>query len=109
MVYLDAMEDEDYFGEGICRWKVMGFGTLFKATGKAEETGFNVSDMMQTLLAQKTLTKYYQKRGYPYYRNVDGSPIENHDISDFGENAITDYGTALQKDLFSITLTAEEL
>lgn len=107
--HADAMKDEDYFGEGLCRWKPEGFGFGVKATGKAEETDFAFGFLIQNLLEQKTLTKYYQKRGYPYYRNNDGSPIENHDIPDFGENSIQDYGSELQKDLFSITLTIEEL
>ena len=35
--YFDAVQDEDYFGEGVCHWKPDGFGGTFKATGKEED------------------------------------------------------------------------
>ncbi|MDO4641265.1 MAG: hypothetical protein Q4A84_06135, partial [Neisseria sp.] len=59
IVYFDAMQDEDYFGQGVCRWKPDGFGGSFKATGKPEETRFSISDVMEDLIEKKTLTKYY--------------------------------------------------
>lgn len=110
--YADAVLDEDYFREGICRWQPDGFGTSFKATGKPEETSFNVSGLMKYLLEQKSLTKYYRKAGYPHYLNDDGSVYVSHDgngIVTSGRDSLTDYSPELQKDLFSITLTIEEL
>ena len=64
LFYADAVLDEDYFGEGVCQWKPENFGASFKATGKKEETEFNISDVMGNLEKEKTLTKYYWKRGY---------------------------------------------
>ena len=68
LFYADAVLDEDYFGEGVCQWKPENFGASFKATGKKEETEFNISDVMENLEKEKTLTKYYWKRGYPYHK-----------------------------------------
>lgn len=76
LFYADAVLDEDYFGEGVCQWKPENFGASFKATGKKEETEFNISDVMENLEKEKTLTKYYWKRGYPYDKNEDGLPDE---------------------------------
>ena len=58
LFYADAVLDEDYFGEGVCQWKPENFGASFKATGKKEETEFNISDVMENLEKEKTLTKY---------------------------------------------------
>ncbi|MDO4642155.1 MAG: hypothetical protein Q4A84_10740 [Neisseria sp.] len=110
-VYLDAMQDEDYFGQGVCHWKMMGFGTSFKATGRLEETRFNVSDLIENLIKEKIITKYYWKGAYPYYKNADGSMqkrIDGVGATEFGE-PLTNYRPDQYKDLFKITVTLEEL
>ena len=38
IVYTDAMQDENYFNEGVCHWQIEGFGLGFKATGEPSET-----------------------------------------------------------------------
>ena len=105
--YLDAVLDEDYFGEGVCRWQTYGFGLAFQATGKPEETFFNFGyDIDNGVIEKKTLTRYYQKRGYPYYKNEDGLPYGSKDSPDidFGRDAITDYSPELRNNLFSVTV-----
>jgi len=111
VIYVDAVMDEDYFGEGVCHWKPQGFGVAFKATGNIEETKFNFGDFLDTLMERKTLTKYYWKGSYPYARNEDGSIFIRSD-----EVGFTDWGEPLdkfpierRKNLFSITLTLEEI
>ena len=111
VIYVDAVMDEDYFGEGVCHWKPQGFGVAFKATGNIEETKFNFGNFLDTLMERKTLTKYYWKGSYPYSRNEDGSIFIRSDGVGF-----TDWGDPLdkipverRKDLFSITLTLEEI
>lgn len=110
LFYADAVLDEDYFGEGVCQWKPENFGASFKATGKKEETEFNISDVMGNLEKEKTLTKYYWKRGYPYHKNEDGLPDERI-APDFGENTLKGYGPGPHNDndFFSITVTLEEI
>ncbi|WP_308034666.1 hypothetical protein [Neisseria dentiae] len=111
VVYFDAMLDEDYFGQGVCHWEPENFGVSFKATGKPEETEFNVSDVMENLLKEKKLVKYYWNGAYPYYRNDDGTVYLRSDGTNF-----TDFGEPLEwfsperrQDLFSITITFEEV
>ncbi|MDO4641718.1 MAG: hypothetical protein Q4A84_08495 [Neisseria sp.] len=103
VVYFDAMQDENYFGQGVCQWQPDGFGTSFKATGKPEETTFNVSDLMEHLTEKKALTKYYLKDRYPF-------PItRQYDYTDFGSGSIDDFSAKNQKNLFTITVSLEEI
>ena len=101
------MQNEDYFGDGICRWQPDGFGGTFKATGKAEETAFSVSDVMANLMEKKILTKYYWKARYPHTKRNDGSLVVEH--TEFGSDSINDFSPENQKNLFTITVTLEEV
>ena len=105
--YFDAVQDEDYFGEGVCHWKPDGFGGTFKATGKEEETGFTISDVMRNLLEKKTLTKYYWKWSYPYFTREDGSIPP--DFVNFGITSPELYSAEEHKEMFTITITLEEI
>ncbi|WP_283121072.1 hypothetical protein [Neisseria subflava] len=105
--YFDAVQDEDYFGEGVCHWKPDGFGGTFKATGKEEETGFTISDVMRNLLEKKTLTKYYWKWSYPYFTREDGSI--SPDFVNFGITSPELYSAEEHKEMFTITITLEEI
>lgn len=109
LFYADAVLDEDYFGEGICRWQPENFGASFKATGKAEETEFNISDVMENLTKTNTLTKYYWKGAYPYLRKEDGSIYDDGNTVSFGADSPDGYGYDRQKDLFTITVTLEKV
>ena len=105
--YFDAVQDEDYFGEGVCHWKPDGFGGTFKATGKEEETGFTISDVMRNLLERKKLTKYYWKWAYPYSRKEDGTLYS--DSVDSGIVSPEIYDAEKHKEMFTITVTLEEV
>ena len=105
--YFDAVQDEDYFGEGVCHWKPDGFGGTFKATGKEEETGFTISDVMRNLLEKKTLTNYYWKWSYSYFTREDGSI--SPDFVNFGITSPELYSAEEHKEMFTITVTLEEI
>ena len=105
--YFDAVQDEDYFGEGVCHWKPDGFGGTFKATGKEEETGFTISNVMRNLLEKKTLTKYYWKWSYPYFTREDGSI--SPDFVNFGITSPELYSAEEHKEMFTITVTLKEI
>lgn len=108
-VYLDAMLDEDYFGQGVCRWELDGFGVSFKATGRPEETEFNVSDLMKNLVKENKLVNYYWKGSYPYILNDDGTIYNDDNVISFGSTTPDGYASDRQKDLFTITVTLEEI
>ncbi|MDO4642090.1 MAG: hypothetical protein Q4A84_10415 [Neisseria sp.] len=110
VIFLDAIQDEDYFGNGVCHWKPYGFSTLFKATGKLEETGFSIGDIIENLIEKRTITKYYWKGGYPYYKNDDGSIYDNS-ITDDGvlQQSLNMYTDEQRKNLFNVIISIEEI
>ena len=107
IIYADAVQDEDYFGEGVCHWKAEGFGLGFQATGSPNETIFNFGDSLNDLIEKKTLTKYYWKWSYPYFTREDGSI--SLDFVNFGITSPELYSAEEHKEMFTITVTLEEI
>ena len=105
--YFDAVQDEDYFGEGVCHWQPDGYGVSLKATGSPEETAFNISEVMRNILEKKTLTNYYWKWSYPYFTREDGSISPN--FVNFGITSPELYSAEEHKEMFTITVTLEEV
>jgi hypothetical protein len=58
--YRDALQDEDYFGLGICHWDTTGVGIAAVAKG----VRFNSSDMLVSLLRNGASTSYFKKSDY---------------------------------------------
>lgn len=98
--YLDLMQDDDYYGRGVCHWELMEARIVLQATGAPGETQFVAGLRMENLLENTPRTLYFTRRGYP--------ARDMPDYPDFGSVDPTRYHTHLQKDLFSITLHAEE-
>ena len=107
IVYTDAMQDENYFNEGVCHWQIEGFGLGFKATGEPSETRFSFGDIFNDLIEKKTLTKYYWKWSYPYFTREDGSI--SPDFVNFGITSPELYSAEEHKEMFTITVTLEEV
>ncbi|MDO4640175.1 MAG: hypothetical protein Q4A84_00500 [Neisseria sp.] len=108
-IYLDAMRDEDYFGQGVCHWQAYSFAVGFKATGKPNETNFGIGEILEEILSKKTRTIYFWKRGYPYYRNDDGSVYNKDDMYDSGYDSLNDYIAQRRNELFTMTVQIEEI
>ena len=107
IVYTDAMQDENYFNEGVCHWQIEGFGLGFKATGEPSETRFSFGDIFNDLIEKKTLTKYYWKWAYPYSKKEDGTLYT--DSVDSGIVSPEIYDAEKHKEMFTITVTLEEI
>jgi hypothetical protein len=58
--YRDALEDEDYFGLGVCHWDTTGVGI----TAIAKGVRFNWADMLVSLLHDGQETSYFKKSVY---------------------------------------------
>jgi len=95
-VHTDMMIDEDYYGEGVCHWRLISTRVLLKATGAPGETTFFPNLRAKDLLAGQAVTAYFWKGGYPR------SEMENY--PDFGEPLPSKFKPELQQQLFSITL-----
>ncbi|PPT34945.1 hypothetical protein XarbCFBP8132_20875 [Xanthomonas arboricola] len=100
-VYLDLMQDEDYYGRGVCHWEFSGASVLLKATGAEEETRFLSFIEGKTVQAQQPQTKYYWKEGYPR--------SESKSFPDTGELSPDKFKPEIRDNLFTITLAAKEV
>lgn len=100
-VYLDAMLDEDYFGQDKCQWQMTSMSVTLKATGANEETRFSPS-LMQSQIIQLAPVKYYFWKGrYPKSKTPD--------FPSFGETNIEKYKPEIRNDLFTITLSPTKI
>jgi hypothetical protein len=59
-VYLDLLLDEDYYGLGVCRWKLMSFN----AQMKAGEVKFGAAIDEDEIVSGKPKLQYYPKSAY---------------------------------------------
>lgn len=108
-LHLDRMQDQDYYGRGICRWELTGAGALLKASGAQVETRFLTFVDAPELVAGKTYTRYYLRRDYPRLERDDALDLPA--IDDFaasGEEDPTAYRPGLRDSLFSISITGAE-
>lgn len=100
-VYLDLMQDEDYYGRGVCHWEFSGASVLLKATGAEEETRFLSFIEAATVTGQTASSKYYWSERYPR--------SEMSDFPDMGKRNIEEFKPEIRDKLFTITLAAEEV
>jgi hypothetical protein len=99
-VYVDLMQDADYFGNGVCRWEFVMVRAQLRATGDKAETEFLPTIRAESVLAQESETKYFPSWRYPR-SDIDDFPSFGND-PDY-------YKSDLRSDLFSITLAAKEV
>ena len=100
-VHPDLIMDEDYYGNGVCRWQFTEARARLKATGAEEETRFVPGFLAADILAEKTVTLYFWAGGYPRSRS------EN--FPDFGYRHPSEFKSEIRDQLFTITLTAKEV
>ncbi len=101
VIHLDLMLDEDYYGRGVCHWKMTGTRVALKASGKKEETAFLPFIETKDVIAGKPVTLYFWKGGYP--------KEEIEDYADNGLPSAQDFKPELRDQLFSLTLVAKEI
>ena len=100
-VYLDAMLDEDYYGDGICHWELLEVAAGLEATGADGETGFGPDISPESIVAKESVTKYFWRGGYPR------SGVSNY--ADFGLGDVQKYKPELRDELFAIALVSKEV
>lgn len=94
-VYLDMLQDSNYFGLGTCRWRFDAFVATFSAYGVLFE-GEILGDQIR---AEASTTQYVAKELF-----------RRSDVPDLRVGAVptSDYVRAHHEKFFSITLTARE-
>lgn len=101
-LYLDAMVDEDYYGNGVCHWQMTGMGVGLKATGAEKETRFSSSLMLESIQGQRSQETYLWKDRYPREEGYDNFP-------EFGEETLDKVPIDERDEFFAITLTSREV
>lgn len=101
VMYADLMQDEDYFGRGVCRWQLTEVRFALMATGAAAETTFVPRIDAQDILAEASTKQYFAKAAYPRAPTVDGYGHSGDRRDQFGPS-IKD------SDLFTIALSAKD-
>ncbi|WP_434777275.1 hypothetical protein [Neisseria sp. Ec49-e6-T10] len=69
--YVDAMKDEDYYGQGVCKWDFRRLIALFSATNSEQNTQFSASISPEDLQTKKIEINHL-KEDYPETRGVKG-------------------------------------
>lgn len=106
VVYADQMLDEDYYGRGVCRWKLIQAQVQLKATGAKGETKFVPSYPVKKLLAGERETVYFNKISYPHFPDDEPSEYESVDT---GEVDRSRFGPSIgDGDLFAVTFTTSK-
>jgi hypothetical protein len=100
-VHLDAMLDEDYFGDGVCHWELRGTSVSLKATGSKGETDFLPGMQLNEVLAGESKSTYFWRGRYP--RSTA------NDFPDFGEPNIDEFRPGIRDNLFTITFSSKEV
>lgn len=92
-IYMDYLQDEDYFGQGVCHWAVVG------ATADFHHRAVNFSPAIykDDILGRHEVVKYFSKKSYEHADN-ERIDIGANDSSAFVDAAAT----------FTITLHAAE-
>lgn len=93
-VYVDLLQDEDYFGMGVCHWSLIGADVSFKVN----KLYFSPSLFHDDFVAQRTVIRFFSQRSYELSgtQRVDTG---NAHREDFKEDA---------NRTFSIELTARD-
>ena len=103
--FTDMMIDEDYYGRGVCHWRLVQAGARLKAIGVDGETTFFSTLELEEITAEKSLTTYFWKGHYPLNPEVD---LENP-VS-FGQKIRSKMASNLtDEDVFSITLASNKV
>lgn len=104
IVYADGMIDEDYYGRGVCRWKLINVQVQLKATGAKEETKFMADLYGDEFFAAQVKTIYFRKELYP--RHPDSQLDEPKNSGQTDRAKISSFR---DDELFTITLASKEL
>lgn len=99
LVHLDEMIDEDYYGRGVCRWKLIQARADLMATGAKGETRFIPSIDLNQLEAQQAQATYFVRADY---LDTEITSLE-HPVN-FGETERSTMTHLRDSELFTVSL-----
>lgn len=94
--FLDLLEDEDYYGKGVCHWSFSAAGMTMKSHGVTFFSGLPAHAIAQ----HEKIMEYMPERVF-FGSKVPGLAVPSEPMSDDIKNHREDY--------FSVTMRAEEL
>jgi hypothetical protein len=100
--YLDRMQDEDYYGRGVCHWALTGVGAMLRATTGEADTRFLTFIDKERMDAGSRVTRHYPRADYPRIEEITGYGAS-------GEEDPSSYRADLRDALFSTTTTVQKL
>jgi len=92
-IYVDQLVDEDYYGKGVCHWKLTAFSGYLRVKKRMISTGIELDEVV----AQKPAERFFSNQNFtnPALTGVD--------------NGVGDRSTYKDPaDTFSVTFTARE-
>jgi len=112
-VYLDLLQDEDYYGMGVCHWTM----TLAGVSLRTQYTSFDTSISLENIVARKPEAAYLRKQ--PYFAtgseptvirdSSGGTTYISRSISGMPIGApVADYAAKHRDEFFTVTLTSSE-
>jgi len=99
VIYADMMEDENYYGLGVCHWAVVAASADLKING----TSLSPAIFHDDIVAQKSVATYFVNSDY---LESSGANDQGRVVSGNTNRAF--YLPASRTDLFSIALAAKE-
>ncbi|HEY0198832.1 MAG TPA: hypothetical protein VGC19_09860 [Rhodanobacter sp.] len=99
VIYTDLMQDEDYYGMGVCHWSVVATS----ADLKIKTTALSPAIFHDDIVAQKSVATYFVDSDY---LDSDGAHGEERVVS--GNLNRDFYLPASRPDVFSVVLSANE-
>jgi len=98
-IYLDVLQDEDYYGLGVCHWRLMNASIMLKA-GKMVFTPYMDLDQ---IAAQQSAVQYFHKSDYSGDASKDGGSAAR-----IPGTLAAEYLEQHPEKRFSITMSAKE-
>jgi hypothetical protein len=93
-IYLDLLQDEDYYGLGVCHWSM----TAAIVELKVGEATFSPDMMQSQVVSEQTIARYFAKRSYG-----------DNSIKDMNYIGTTAEDVAQRRDeFFAVSLSAKE-
>jgi len=92
-IFTDQLQDEDYYGKGVCHWKLTAFSGYLRVKQTTITTGIE----LENVIAQKPTERYFSNQ------NFTNPKLSGVDIGDANRSAYKD-----PADTFSVTFTAKE-
>jgi hypothetical protein len=100
VIYVDQVQDEDYFGLGVCHWSIVGVTADFHHARVNFSPGIDLKDILKGV----EVVRYFSFKSYESATKSRGTPDEERiDIGDSSKSAYDE-----PERTFSITLNAVE-